>query len=51
MAKTSGMAISVTDEERERLVRLCEKEGRSRKAQIMWLVDRRLDEIEKAENA
>lgn len=47
MAKTSGMAISVTEEEREKITRLCAAEGRSRKGMIMHLVDQRLLELEK----
>jgi hypothetical protein len=47
-APTSGMGISVTSEERERINDLCVAEGRPRKAQIMWMVEQRIAEIEKS---
>lgn len=42
MAKTSGMQISVTDEERAKINKLQELLGISRKAVIMSLVNERL---------
>ena len=46
MAKTSGFSISITKEEREKIKRLCDVEGRNGRAQIMYMVEKRLAEIE-----
>ena len=54
MAKTSGFSISITKEEREKIKRLCDAEGRNGRAQIMYMVEKRLAEIEsedRGENA
>lgn len=47
--KRSGLHMSVTDDERERFNRLLDHEKRSGSQQLMFMVDRRLAEIEKAE--
>lgn len=46
--KRTGWTASITAEERERVKRLLEYEKRSGSQQLMFMVDRRLAEIEKA---
>ena len=43
---TKRLSLSITPEERERIDRLCDLEGRNTRQQIMHMTDRRLSEIE-----
>lgn len=47
MVKRSGLTVSVTDKERDRFRLLTEIEGRSYRAQLIHMVNKRLAELKK----